>query len=127
MILYIVKLSFFDQVLLLLNLGISVGICIRLICYRKKHARHKIGMSLVAYGLIVGYGFVAIRILTGDYLVPADWSEVLANAVLLFAVVRSRGNVARFLTGASESHAKPKVSAKRPSQRNPSPPKATKL
>lgn len=97
MILYVVHLSHFDRALLTINLIIGLAICVRLLCYRKRYARHKMSMSVVAYLVAVAYAWMVIRILTGQYVVPVDWSEVATNAAVLVAVWRSRGNIARFL------------------------------
>jgi len=99
MILYVVHLSRFDQALLTLNLLIGLAICVRLLFYRKRYARHKMHMSVVAYLVAVAYAWLVIRILTGQYVVPVDWSEVATNAAVMVAVFRSHGNIARFLSG----------------------------
>jgi len=98
---YLLKASPFDQVLLLLQLAISLGICVRLLLYRKRYASHKVSMSVIAWALIVAYGWIAIRILTGQYCGPVDPGEVAASAGVLIAVIRSRGNIARFLIAGS--------------------------
>jgi CHASE2 domain-containing sensor protein len=92
-------LSHAEQIWLLLNALISLAICARLLCYRKRDARHKRHMSLVAYVLIVAYGTVGVRILTGAYQGPVDPATVFANLAMLYAVWKSKGNVSRFLTG----------------------------
>lgn len=99
MITYVVHLSRLDQALLTINLVMAFAICARLLSYRKRYARHKVGMSLVAYLVAVAYAWTGIRILTGQYVVPVDWSEVATNAAILVAVFRAKGNIARFLMG----------------------------
>ncbi|EJL93506.1 Protein of unknown function (DUF754) [Herbaspirillum sp. CF444] len=116
-----------QRVLLIAQLVISLLVVGRLMFYRKKHARHKVHMSVVAYLLLVAYGWTAIRILTGEYLSPVDWSDLAVNAAVLLAVFYAKGNIARFLMTAPGARYKVRVSGQFPPQRNPSVSKETKL
>ncbi|MFJ9531265.1 phage holin family protein [Herbaspirillum sp. NPDC101396] len=116
-----------QRVLLLAQLVMSLLIVMRLMFYRKKHARHKVHMSLVAYLLLVAYGWTAIRILTGEYLSPVDWSDLAVNAAVLLAVFYAKGNIARFLMTAPSAQFAVRVSGQFPARRNPTVSKETKL
>jgi len=85
------------QPLSIVLLVICIGIFLRLMLYRKRYARHKVSMSVVAYLLIVAYGWMAIRIVTSRYASIIDPSELAVHMSVLFAVIRARGNIARFL------------------------------
>jgi len=110
-----------QRALLIAHLVMSLLVIGRLMFYRKKHARHKVHMSFVAYFLLVAYGWTAIRILTGEYLSPVDWSDLAVNAAVLVAVFCAKGNIARFLMASSTWSAK--AGAHFPSPRSASTPR----
>jgi hypothetical protein len=86
-----------QQLDVLVTLLLSLGIIGRLLFYRKRYARHKMHMSVVAYGLAVAYFALVVRIVTGTYITPVDPSELAIHAALFLAVWMAGGNIARFL------------------------------
>ena len=77
----------------ILNAVICLGICIRLMFYRRNGAKYSPFYSVVAYVLIVSSGAACISILSKQH-IPVDVWEVIINAVLLIAVCAAKGNIA---------------------------------
>lgn len=84
-------------VLIYLYVPIALAIVFRLLLYRKRYARHKIHMSLVAYGMAIGYWALAVTILLGRYPGTFDWPTLFVHTSVLFSVYGSRGNVSRLI------------------------------
>ena len=72
---------------------------IRLMNYQRKGAQYKFLPSLMAWLLIVAFGSVPLRILTGSYPHP-DPSEVAINVAGFFLVMLAGGNVTQIFRGA---------------------------
>lgn len=80
----------------ILNAVICLGICIRLMFYRRNGAKYSPFYSVVAYVLTVSSGAVCINILSKQY-IPVDVWEVIINAALLIVIWAAKGNVARVM------------------------------
>ncbi len=83
--------------ILYLYVVISLAIVFRLLTYRKKYARHKICMSIVAYVMAIGYWALAVTILLGRYTGTFDWPTLFVHTSVLFAVYGSGGNVCKLV------------------------------
>ena len=79
-----------------LNAVICLGICIRLMFYKRNGAKYSPFYSVVAYTLTVSSGAACISILSKQYISVDVW-EVIINASLLIAVCAAKGNVARIM------------------------------
>ena len=80
----------------LVTLLCALLICTRLLTFRRRGARYRLGYSCTAWLLIAGTGTVAIRILTQSGY-PAGWGIALVMAVLAWLVWRARSNVAQVI------------------------------
>ncbi|WP_066733514.1 phage holin family protein [Cupriavidus sp. D384] len=87
-----------DLALLVLNGTLATMIGLILVLARSPdcgplawHAR------LARYVLVVVYATIALRVWGGWYWTPVEPTEVVANAVLLWLVMASRGDVSLFL------------------------------
>jgi hypothetical protein len=85
-----------DDLLTAATLTCSLAICVRLLIYRAPAgSRHRRGIAFVAWLLIASTGGQAVQILLQDaHATPSAWHLVLL-AVLLIAICRARGNLAR--------------------------------
>ncbi|MGB6103628.1 MAG: phage holin family protein [Pusillimonas sp.] len=64
----------------------------RLICYQRQGARYRLGMSFLAYLLIVCSGGQVIDVLVNNS--PVTVWQAVFSAVVALLVLRARGNVA---------------------------------
>lgn len=85
-----------DDLIIAATLTCSLGICVRLLTYRPSAgSRHRRGIAFCAWVLIASTGSQAAQILLQDArATPSAWQLVLL-AVLLIALCRARGNLAR--------------------------------
>ena len=84
------------DLLLLLNAIICAGIAVRVMSFQRNGSRHRRWGAWIAYFLIVASASIPIRAAYSLwYQTPmaADLSEVIINAVMLAAVLKTRGNV----------------------------------
>lgn len=75
---------------------LCAAICVRLLTYRRKDARHRVGISFMAWVLAAACGCQAIASLFGLYQVDSPFVLVVL-AVLCGLVFLARGNVASIL------------------------------
>jgi len=80
----------------LANAIICVVIVIALMFYQRDGARHRPGVSFLAYLTILVYAFVPFRFLFGLYH-ESHWLVVLGNLFICAAVLWVRGNMARLI------------------------------
>lgn len=86
-----------NEVLMLMKAGLSAAICIRLFCYDwPQDSRYRIGVTLVAYLLILCSGAVAILLAIGN-LELAQIFDGGIYASILIMVLAARGNLAKIL------------------------------
>ncbi|MBB4817526.1 hypothetical protein HNP29_000883 [Pseudomonas alcaligenes] len=87
-----------DDPLATSTLVVCAAICFRLLIYRRRGSRFRPGVSLCAYLLALCTGCQALTIALGRYqgehLSPWMLGVLL---ILLFLVLRARGNLARIL------------------------------
>lgn len=87
-----------NQLCLILHAIINISIVVRIITYYPTTgSRRNLPASVMAYALCFAAGSVAIRILTGTYLVPVDPAEVFFNGLVLLALIAVRGNVSALI------------------------------
>lgn len=77
----------------LLTAMLCAAICVRLLAFRRKDARHRVGVSLMAWVLVAASGCQAIASLLGMYQVESPFMLVIL-LVICVLVFRARGNVA---------------------------------
>lgn len=80
------------EVLLIANAIICSLIALRVLLFKRDGSQHRRWGGWLAYLLIVVSASIPIRTFYGHY-TSADWSEVIINAILLAAVLKTRGNV----------------------------------
>lgn len=80
------------EVLLIANALICGAIAFRILLFKRGGSQHRRWGGWLAYLLIVVSASIPIRTFYGHY-TSADWSEVIINAILLAAVMKTRGNV----------------------------------
>ncbi|EQM66102.1 phage holin family protein [Pseudomonas tohonis] len=75
---------------------LCVVLFVRLFTYQRGDARHRLGISLMAWLVMGSAGSGALLILKGQLVLPASaWPLVVLLAIFAFAVFRARGNMAR--------------------------------
>ncbi|HDS6906944.1 TPA: phage holin family protein [Klebsiella oxytoca] len=80
----------------LVNAVICAVIVLILMFYRRDGARHRPGISIIAYLMVLVYASIPFRFLFGLY-ESANWLVVLGNILICAAVLWFRGNVARLI------------------------------
>lgn len=78
------------------NAVICAVIVLILMFYRRDGARHRRGVSILAYLMVLVYASIPFRFLFGLY-ESSHWLVVLANIFICVAMLRVRGNVARLI------------------------------
>ena len=78
------------------NAVICAVIVIALMFYQRGRARHRPGISVLAYLMVLVYASIPFRFLFGLY-ESSHWLVVLANILICAAVLWARGNVARLV------------------------------
>jgi hypothetical protein len=71
--------------------------CIRLLCYRRGLANHRLHISLVAWFLIVATGTCTLEILLGHG--HPSFGQAAIALTLCLLVYRAQGNVANIIRG----------------------------
>jgi len=85
-----------DNPAALINAIVCGVIVLVLMFYRRGDARHRPGISILAYVLVLVYATVPFRFLFGLY-ESSHWLVVVANFMICAAVLWARGNVARLI------------------------------
>lgn len=80
----------------LANAVICVVIVCALMFYQRRGSRHRLGISVLAYVLVLIYASIPFQFIFGLY-VQSHWLVVLANILICAAVLWARGNVARLV------------------------------
>lgn len=80
----------------LVNAIICAVIVIVLMFYQRGDARHRPGISVLAYIAVLVYASIPFRFMFGLY-VQSHWSVVLVNVAVCVAVLWARGNIARLI------------------------------
>lgn len=81
-----------EQTIVLVAVMANLATALRLICYQRQGARYRLGMSLLAYALIVCTGGYAIDVVINH--APASPWVAGISLILAVLVFRARGNVA---------------------------------
>lgn len=81
-----------NDFLLITNAIICGAIAFRVLLFKRDGSHHRRWGGWLAYLLIVMTASIPIRTFYGHY-TSADWSEVVINAILLTAILKTRGNV----------------------------------
>jgi len=76
----------------LVFVGANLAAAVRLMCFRRRGARYRRGMSWIAYLLVVGTGGQALDVLVRHEPVTV-WQAVVALLIAIL-VYRAQGNVA---------------------------------
>ncbi len=96
-----------DYILLIVNAIICGGIALRVMFFHRNGSRHRRWGGWIAYFLIVSSASIPVRALYSIlYHLPmtADLSEVVINAVMLAAVLKTRGNVVQIFKISRSQH-----------------------
>lgn len=80
----------------LANVVICAVIVLALMFYQRGGSRHRPGISVLAYLMVLVYASIPFRFLFGLY-ESSHWLVVLANILICVAVLWFRGNVARLV------------------------------
>ncbi|QGN37800.1 phage holin family protein [Klebsiella oxytoca] len=80
----------------LANSIICAVIVLALMFYQRGNARHRPGISVLAYLMVLVYASIPFRFLFGLY-ESSNWLVVMANILICGAVLWFRGNVARLI------------------------------
>ena len=84
-----------SKALTMLALLSYASTCLRLLCYRRGLANHRMHISLVAWLLIVATGTSALEILLG--LRHPSFGETAVALILSYLAHRTQGNVAQLI------------------------------
>ncbi|AYM23067.1 MULTISPECIES: phage holin family protein [Escherichia] len=93
--------------LLITNAVICTGIAIRVVTFRRNGSQHRRWGGWLAYFLIVAAASIPVRIVYAIWLrtpMVVDLSEVIINAVMLAAVIKTRGNVVQIFKITRSKH-----------------------
>ncbi|MET5960912.1 phage holin family protein [Citrobacter amalonaticus] len=96
-----------ELLLLIANAIICSGIAIRVGTFRRNGSQHRRWGGWIAYFLIVAAASIPVRTIYSIwYHTPmcTDLSEVIINAVMLAAVVKTRGNVVQIFKTSRTKH-----------------------
>lgn len=86
-----------NEILMLAKAAVSAAICIRLFCYRwPQDSRYRIGVTAVAYLLMLCSGAVAIMIAMGNFTAAQFFDAGIYGSILIM-VFAARGNLAKIL------------------------------
>ncbi|MHQ05710.1 phage holin family protein [Escherichia coli] len=92
--------------LLIANAIICSGIAIRVVTFRRNGSQHRRWGGL-AYFLIVAAASIPVRVVYAIWLctpMAVDLPEVIINAVMLAAVIKTRGNVVQIFKISRSKH-----------------------
>lgn len=93
--------------LLITNAVICTGIAIRVVTFRRNGSQHRRWGGWLAYFLIVAAASIPVRVAYAIWLrtpMAVDLSEVIINAVMLAAVIKTRGNVVQIFKVSRSKH-----------------------
>ncbi|EFC4555478.1 phage holin family protein [Escherichia coli] len=93
--------------LLITNAVICTGIAVRVVTFRRNGSRHRRWGGWLAYFLIVAAASIPVRVAYAIWFrtpMVADLSEVIINAVMLAAVIKTRGNVVQIFKVSRSKH-----------------------
>ncbi|HGF4512232.1 TPA: phage holin family protein [Escherichia coli] len=96
-----------DLLLLIANAMICSGIAIRVGTFQRNGSQHRRWGAWIAYFLIVAAASIPIRAVYALYYhmtMATDLSEVVINAVMLAAVLKTRGNVVQIFKISRSQH-----------------------
>ncbi|EPH1683925.1 phage holin family protein [Escherichia coli] len=89
--------------LLITNAVICTGIAIRVVTFRRNGSQHRRWGGWLAYFLIVAAASIVYAIWLRTPM-AVDLSEVIINAVMLAAVIKTRGNVVQIFKISRSKH-----------------------
>lgn len=95
------------DLLLIANSIICGGIALRVMLFQRNGARHRKWGGWIAYFLIVSAASIPIRAaysFANHSPMTADLSEVVINAVMFAAVLKTRGNVVQIFKISRSQH-----------------------
>ena len=99
---------FFRRLLLFItNTVICTGIAIRVVTFRRNGSQHRRWGGWLAYFLIVAAASIPVRVSYAIWFrtpMAVDLSEVIINAVMLAAVIKTRGNVVQIFKVSRSKH-----------------------
>lgn len=93
--------------LLITNAFICTGIAIRVVTFRRNGSQHRRCGGWLAYFLIVAAASIPVRVAYAIWFrtpMAVDLSEVIINAVMLAAVIKTRGNVVQIFKVSRSKH-----------------------
>ncbi|HGE4459503.1 TPA: phage holin family protein [Escherichia coli] len=93
--------------LLIINAVICAGIAVRVATFRRNGSQHRRWGGWLAYFLIVAAASIPVRVAYAIWLrtpMVVDLSEVIINAVMLAAVIKTRGNVVQIFKITRSKH-----------------------
>ncbi|EIG3202525.1 phage holin family protein [Escherichia coli] len=96
-----------DLFLLITNAVICTGIAIRVVTFQRNGSQHRRWGGWIAYFLIVAAASIPVRVVYAIWLrtlMAVDLSEVIINAVMLAAVIKTRGNVVQIFKITRSKH-----------------------
>ncbi|EFH3254194.1 phage holin family protein [Escherichia coli] len=97
----------YELFFLITNAVICTGIAIRVVTFRRNGSQHRRWGGWLAYFLIVAAASIPVRVAYAIWLrtpMAADLSEVIINAVMLAAVLKTRGNVVQIFKISRSQH-----------------------
>ncbi|MCG4061060.1 phage holin family protein [Escherichia coli] len=95
------------DLLLIANALICGGIALRVMFFQRNGSRHRRWGGWIAYFLIVAAASIPVRVAYAIWLrtpMAVDLSEVIINAVMLAAVIKTRGNVVQIFKVSRSKH-----------------------
>lgn len=85
------------EVLMLIKAAVSAAICVRLFCFKWPHdSRYRIGVTTVAYFLMLCSGAVSILLIAGNQKAVQVFDAGIYASVLVM-MIAARGNLAKIL------------------------------
>ncbi|HFP4278913.1 phage holin family protein [Escherichia coli] len=97
----------YELFFLITNAVICTGIAIRVVTFRRNGAQHRRWGGWLAYFLIVAAASIPVRVAYAIWFrtpMAVDLSEVIINAVMLAAVIKTRGNVVQIFKVSRSKH-----------------------
>ncbi|EFH3045100.1 phage holin family protein [Escherichia coli] len=96
-----------ELILLVTNAMICTGIAVRVGTFRRNGSQHRRWGGWLAYFLIVAAASIPVRVAYAILFrtpMAVDLSEVIINAVMLAAVINTRGNVVQIFKISRSKH-----------------------
>ncbi|EIY3372178.1 phage holin family protein [Escherichia coli] len=97
----------YELFFLITNAVICTGIAIRVVTFRRNGSQYRRCGGWLAYFLIVAAASIPVRAVYAIWLctpMAVDLSEVIINAVMLTAVIKTRGNVVQIFKISRSKH-----------------------